>query len=129
MNQPSSPRTGPSTPYAPSTGSAPPLSSASSPASPCSPGGPSAATPSSKTFLGLRKLPARSAAWVMPLLLSLLMTFIVSLISTLRVAGLSVDVLRLWMSSWALSWMAAFPTLLLVLPLVRRATAAIVDPR
>jgi len=82
-----------------------------------------------KTFLGLRKLPARSAAWVMPLLLSLLMTFIVSLISTLRVAGFSLDILRLWMSSWALSWLVAFPTLLLVLPLVRRATAAIVDPQ
>jgi hypothetical protein len=30
------------------------------------------------------------------------------------------------MSSWALSWRVAFPTLLLVLPLVRQATAAIV---
>ncbi|WP_010466951.1 DUF2798 domain-containing protein [Acidovorax radicis] len=84
---------------------------------------------SSKTFFGLRKLPARSAAWVTPLLLSLLMTFIVSLISTLRVVGLSMDVPRLWMSSWALSWLVAFPTLLLVLPLVRRATAAIVEPQ
>lgn len=64
----------------------------------------------------------------MPLLLSVFMTFIVSLISTLRAAGLSVDVFRLWMSSWALSWLVAFPTLLLVLPLVRRATAAIVQP-
>lgn len=85
-------------------------------------------SPSPKTFPGLRKLPARSAAWVMPLLLSLLMTFIVSLISTVRVVGLSMDVPRLWMSSWALSWLVAFPTLLLVLPLVRRATAAIVQP-
>ena len=84
---------------------------------------------SRKAFLGLRKLPARSAAWVMPLLLSLLMTFIVSLISTLRVVGLSMDLPPLWMSSWALSWLAAFPTLLLVLPLVRRLTAAIVEPQ
>jgi hypothetical protein len=84
---------------------------------------------SPKTFLGLRKLPARSAAWVMPLLLSLLMTFIVSLISTARVVGFSLDLPRLWMSSWALSWLVAFPTLLLVLPVVRRATAAIVQPQ
>ena len=82
---------------------------------------------SRKTFLGLRKLPARSAAWVMPLLLSVLMTFIVSLISTLRVAGLTPDAARVWMTSWALSWVVAFPTLLLVLPVVRRATAAIVE--
>ncbi|RZJ60798.1 DUF2798 domain-containing protein [Acidovorax sp. Leaf78] len=122
MNQSSSPRTGSS---APAAGSAPPLS----PASSSSAAAPSAPERSSKTFLGLRKLPARSATWVMPLLLSLLMTFIVSLISTLRVAGFTLDVLRLWMSSWALSWLVAFPTLLLVLPLVRRATAAIVDPQ
>lgn len=84
--------------------------------------------PSAKTFLGLCKLPARSAVWVMPLLLSLLMTCIVSLISTLRVAGFSLDLPRLWFSAWALSWLVAFPTLLLALPVVRRATAAIVAP-
>lgn len=80
-----------------------------------------------KTFLGLPKLPARSAAWVMPLLLSILMTFIVSMVSTLRSIGLSPDMPRIWLSAWGLSWVFAFPTLLMVLPLVRKATAAIVD--
>ena len=80
-----------------------------------------------KNFLGLPKLPARSAAWVMPLLLSILMTFIVSMISTLRSVGLSPETPRIWLSAWGLSWVFAFPTLLLVLPLVRKATAAIVD--
>lgn len=65
----------------------------------------------------------------MPLLLSLLMTFIVSLISTVRAVGLSVDLPRLWVGAWALSWVVAFPTLLLVLPLVRRLTAALVEPQ
>lgn len=78
-------------------------------------------------FLGLPKLPARSAAWVMPLLLSILMTFIVSMISTLRGVGLSPEMPRIWFSAWGLSWLVAFPTLLLILPLVRKATAAIVD--
>ncbi len=82
---------------------------------------------SKKTFLGLPKLPARSASWVMPLLLSILMTFIVSMISTLRGVGLTPDMPRIWMGAWGLSWVFAFPTLLLVLPLVRKATAAIVD--
>ena len=80
-----------------------------------------------KTFLGLPKLPARSAAWVMPLLLSILMTFIVSMVSTVRSIGLSPDMPRIWLSAWGLSWVFAFPTLLMVLPLVRKATAAIVD--
>lgn len=81
---------------------------------------------SKNTFLGLPQLPARAAAWVMPLLLSVLMTFIVSMISTLRGVGLSPEMPRIWLSAWGLSWLFAFPTLLLVLPLVRKATAAIV---
>lgn len=76
-----------------------------------------------------RKLPARYAGLVMPLLLSILMTSIVSLISTWRgVGGLVVPGFwRLWLGSWFWSWVVAFPTLLLVLPLVRRATAALVE--
>jgi len=87
----------------------------------------SSSTDASRTFLGMRKLPARAATWVMPLLLSILMTFIVSMISPLRSTGLAPGMLQMWLGSWALSWVVAFPTLLLVLPLVRRATAAIVD--
>lgn len=76
----------------------------------------------------IRKLPARYAGLVMPLLLSILMTAIVSMISTLRSVGLTAPELGwLWLSAWGLSWLVAFPTLLLVLPLVRRATAALVE--
>jgi len=79
------------------------------------------------TVFGLPKLPARYATVVMPLLLSVLMTFIVSLISTWRGVGLVPHFLQVWMGAWAWSWAVAFPTLLAVLPLVRRATAALVD--
>lgn len=81
---------------------------------------------SSQTILGLPKLPARYAGVVMPLLLSVLMTFIVSMVSTLRSIGPVPGFTRVWLGSWAISWLIAFPTLLLVLPLVRRATAAVV---
>lgn len=74
-----------------------------------------------------RKLPASWGALVTPLLLSVFMTFLVSLISTLRSAGLSPDTLKIWMGSWGISWLFAFPTLLIVLPLVRRLTAALVE--
>lgn len=74
-----------------------------------------------------RKLPARYAGIVMPLLLSILMTCIVSLISTWRGIGPVPGFWRIWLGSWAWSWLVAFPTLLLVLPLVRRATAALVE--
>lgn len=80
-----------------------------------------------RSFLGLRKLPARRAALVMPLLLSVFMTFVVSLVSTLRGIGLAADFLPIWLSAWGISWVIAFPTLLVVLPLVRRLTALLVD--
>lgn len=84
------------------------------------------ASRSNDRFLGIRKLPARYAGVVMPLLLSVFMTCIVSMISTLRGVGLQPHFLRVWLGAWALSWLIAFPTLLAVLPMVRRATSALV---
>lgn len=74
-----------------------------------------------------RKLPARYAGLVMPLFLSLFMTCIVSLVSTLHGIGLAEHLVSIWLSAWALSWLIAFPTLLMVLPLVRRLTALLVE--
>ncbi|MBM3116017.1 DUF2798 domain-containing protein [Jeongeupia naejangsanensis] len=74
-----------------------------------------------------RKLPARYASVVMPLLLSLLMTCIVSVISTLRGIGPG-GFPQVWLAAWGLSWLVAFPVLLLVLPVVRRLTMLIVRP-
>ena len=82
---------------------------------------------SSASVFGLPKLPARYAGLVMPFLLSLLMTCIVSFISTLNSIDLSPLFPPVWLRAWGLSWLVAFPTLLLVLPLVRRLTAALVD--
>jgi hypothetical protein len=56
------------------------------------------------------------------------MTFIVSLIATVRAVGISDFSASEWMSAWGLSWMVAFPTLLLVLPLVRRIVGLLVAP-
>lgn len=74
-----------------------------------------------------RKLPARFAPIVTPLLLSLLMTCLVSLIATIRSVGLAPAVLHLWPGSWALSWLVAFPLMLVVMPVVKRLTSALVD--
>jgi hypothetical protein len=74
-----------------------------------------------------RKLPARYAAIVLPLLLSCIMTFLISGISTLRGVGFAPGVLQLWLGSWGLSWLIAFPTLLVVMPVVRRLTSAVVE--
>jgi hypothetical protein len=69
-----------------------------------------------------RKLPARYQAIVLPLFLSAVMTCVVSLISTWRSVGLIDGFVRLWLGAWALSWVVAFPLLLVALPLARAVT-------
>lgn len=78
-------------------------------------------------LFGLPLLHARYANLVMPLFLSIIMTCIISLVSTLRGVGLVPGMVSLWLGSWALSWVIAFPTLLVVLPVVRKATFAVVQ--
>jgi hypothetical protein len=80
---------------------------------------------STRTFT---RLPARSAGLLMPLVLSILMTFVVSGIATLRSLGPSDAFLSTWPAAWGLSWIVAFPTLLVLLPLVRRIVARLVEP-
>lgn len=77
--------------------------------------------------LRFRKLPARTLPVVMPLLLSLKMTFVVSGISTLKSLGLVDGFLAKWMAAWGLSWLVAFPVLLVMMPLVRRLVGLIVE--
>lgn len=74
-----------------------------------------------------RKLPARAQVIVMPMILSLLMSGIVSGISTVKAIGLAeVTILRL-LQAWGVSYMIAFPAALLVMPIVRRAVALLVE--
>lgn len=68
----------------------------------------------------LTPLPARFAGILMPLILSILMTSVVSAVATLKNLGLQHDFLFDWLAAWALSWIIAFPTLLCALPLTRR---------
>jgi hypothetical protein len=74
-----------------------------------------------------RKLPARYFTLVLPLVLSVLMTCVVSLISTWRSVGLIDGFARLWLGAWGLSWVVAFPLLLIALPLARTVTRLWVD--
>ncbi|MBP6120812.1 MULTISPECIES: DUF2798 domain-containing protein [Providencia] len=76
--------------------------------------------------LGIPKFPARAMIFLVPFFLSLVMSGIVALISTIRALGFTSDVLTPWLSSWGLSWMIAFPTVLFVLPIARRVSLMLV---
>lgn len=74
-----------------------------------------------------RKLPHRYQAIVMPLVLSVLMSGIVSFVSTASGNDFQSGLFSPWLKAWAFSWIVAFPSLLLVLPVVRRIVAATVE--
>jgi hypothetical protein len=76
----------------------------------------------------LKRLPARYGALLMPLILSLFMTAIVSFVATVKTAGLADNLLPLWLGAWEISLLIAFPTLLIVLPIVRRIVGFFVEP-
>ena len=76
----------------------------------------------------LRRLPARYGALLMPFILSLLMSAIVSFIATVKNVGITDGLMLRWLEAWEISWLIAFPTLLVVLPLVRRIVGLLVEP-
>lgn len=84
-------------------------------------------TPASSYIVGrIPKLPPKFALVVMPLLMSGLMSGIVCMVNLLRAMGWSAQVLRAWPSTWLLAWAVAFPTVMLVMPLVKRITTKLV---
>ncbi|MGB0671339.1 MAG: DUF2798 domain-containing protein [Rhodospirillales bacterium] len=74
-----------------------------------------------------QKLPAKANVIVFPLVLTFLMSGIVSLIATLRALGFQDGVLLKFVESWGASWAVAFPTVIFVLPLVRRLVGLVVQ--
>lgn len=74
-------------------------------------------------------IPARYANLLFALLLSGVMSFIVSGLSTWRAVGLVENFAGLWFGNWAVSWATAFPVVLVVAPLVRRVVARLTAVR
>ena len=73
-----------------------------------------------------RRLPARYALPVTGFILSGIMTIIISGVATFMALGFSWMALGAWPIAWISSWIIAFPTVLVVLPVVRRLVARIV---
>jgi hypothetical protein len=62
----------------------------------------------------------RFAPILFGLLLSALMSLVVAGIATLRNAGFVDGFFGIWLSAWLPSWAVAFPTVLVVAPVVRK---------
>lgn len=76
------------------------------------------------------KLPACCGRYVMPLILTFLMTFAVAGISTwIAMERLDLLFVKSWMKSWMISWAIAFAAMVLLMPLTQRIVALLVrDP-
>jgi hypothetical protein len=66
--------------------------------------------------------PPRSAPYLFAFILSGFMTLVVSGVATLMALGPAVGVASVWMGAWITAWVIAFPSLILIRPLVTRFT-------
>ena len=76
----------------------------------------------------MRKLPAQFELPLFALLLSGLMSFIVAGVALMRNLG-GIPELAAWISAWLTSWLVAFPSVILVAPLVRKIVGRWVEPK
>lgn len=73
-------------------------------------------------------IPRRMEHIIFGLLLSGMMSFLVSGVSTALAVGISAELPLAWISAWLPSWAIAFPAVLLVAPFVRRILHRLVLP-
>jgi hypothetical protein len=66
-------------------------------------------------------IPQKFAPMLFGFILSGLMSLLVSGISTFRATGPIPDFASLWTSAWLTAWLFAFPVVLLVAPVARKA--------
>ncbi len=65
-------------------------------------------------------IPHKYSRLLFALILSGLMSFLVSGISTLRAIGFTPEFAQMWVLAWLTAWLFAFPSVLLVSPLAQR---------
>ncbi|CAG9181172.1 MULTISPECIES: DUF2798 domain-containing protein [Cupriavidus] len=71
-------------------------------------------------------IPSKYAPQLFSLVLSGLMSLIVAGISTYRAVGLVPDFAGIWAGTWLTAWIVAFPAVLVVTPVARRAVQILV---
>lgn len=75
----------------------------------------------------MKKLPAKFALWIMPLMLSGIMSAIISFINIVKALGFVDGLFTIWLQAWGLSWLVAYPVVLMVLPIVKWIMGKIIE--
>lgn len=73
------------------------------------------------------KFHPKHMTWLMPLILSGIMSCAISGFNLFLKLGLVDGFLAIWLKAWSLSWLLAFPLILVVLPLVRNTLMKFVE--
>ena len=66
------------------------------------------------------KLHPKHTIWLMPLILSGIMSASLACFNLYMNQGFITDFFNKWLHAWSLSWMVAYPLILICLPLVKR---------
>jgi len=64
-----------------------------------------------------------------PFILSCMMSFLISGITTLKAIGFIEHFFSMWMSAWIIAWMFAFPSVLICAPIAQRIVNFILKDR
>lgn len=73
--------------------------------------------------------PQRFSNILFSFILSGLMSLLVSGVSTARALGINPELPGQWIHAWLPAWALAFPTVMLLVPVVRKAVAALTSAR
>ena len=75
----------------------------------------------------VKKLPFATYRFLLPLVTTFVMTFIVTGVATWRVLGWDLRMFEMWFGSWMIAWVVAAPTMFFVMPQVRRLLDRVVE--
>lgn len=72
-------------------------------------------------------IPKKYSAVVFSFWMALLMSSLMSFVVTVSKIGLTPAIVAVWLQAWALAFVIAFPTVMVVTPVVRQLVAMVVD--
>jgi len=59
-------------------------------------------------------------------LMVLVMTFVVTFVNTARNNGFQADFILLWLKSWGFAYIVALPTVMIIMPLIKKLVSSMV---
>ena len=75
----------------------------------------------------MKLIPKKYTTYVFSFFMSLLMSCIMSLVISIFNVGLVEGIITIWLKAWGFAFVVAFPTIVVISPIVRRLVNVVVD--